>query len=107
MDQATPGNVFGGLGALRLRFDVSAIGNPDDLVVTVSFLEQGRPEAARVALGRFPATATVNAGIIKTGLTYVVRATASSTVTPDQAIATVDVPVTTPDASTELTIVIA
>ena len=107
MDQATPGNVFGGLGALRLRFDVGAIGNPDDLLVTVSFLEQGKPEAARVALGRFPATATVNAGIIKTGLTYVIRATASSMVTPDQPITTVDVPVSTPDASTERTIVIA
>jgi hypothetical protein len=104
MDQATPGNVFGGLGSLRVAFDVNAIGGPNDILVAVSFLEQGKPEASRVALGRFPATATVNAGIIKTGLPYMVRAIASSTATPDQEIGRREIAFTTPATSGEVTI---
>ena len=104
MDQGTAENVFGGLGSLRVTFDVAAIGDPNDLLVDVSVLEQGEPEASRVALGRFPATATVNAGIIRTGLTYQVRAIASLTATPDQEITRRQLDVNTPAASTEVTI---
>jgi phosphatidylserine/phosphatidylglycerophosphate/cardiolipin synthase-like enzyme len=104
MDQATEGNVFGGLGSLRVKFNVTAIGDPNDLLIAVSLLEQGKPEAARVALGRFPATATVNAGILKTGLTYQVRAIASLAATPDQEITRRQIDVNTPAASAEATI---
>jgi hypothetical protein len=101
LDGATQGNVFGGLGSLRLTFDVSAIGDPNDILVDVSVLELGKPEVARVGLGKFAATASVNAGLVKTGSTYRVRGIASLEATPGVELARQEVNVTSSGVSSQ------
>jgi len=84
LKSATPGNVYGGLGKLRLTFDLSALGNPnpDDVLVTASIKWVDGTESERVALGVHPATATVNVGVVKINQTYVVRADAALAASP-------------------------
>lgn len=100
MDQATPGNVFGGMGTLRVTFDVHTVGNPSDIVVAVSVLEDGQPESSRVTLGVFPAAGSVNAGIVQRNVTYRVRGIASLAATPNVELARKEMPVATPTADT-------
>ena len=70
------------LGKLRIGFDVSALGNAADIVVTASLIEASANESARVLLGTFPATATANAGILRIGVPYTVRASAALASSP-------------------------
>jgi phosphatidylserine/phosphatidylglycerophosphate/cardiolipin synthase-like enzyme len=86
LSAGTPETPFGGIGVLRVAFDVAALGNPGnpgDIVVEVSIIQTGQPESTRVALGTFPATATVNAGVIKIGVAYSIRARAALAATPN------------------------
>jgi phosphatidylserine/phosphatidylglycerophosphate/cardiolipin synthase-like enzyme len=82
LEAGTPETPFGGIGVLRLAFDVTALGNASDISVTVSIIQTGANESTRVPLGTFPATTTVNAGVIRIGVAYSVRATAALTATP-------------------------
>jgi len=100
MDEATAGNVFGGMGTLQLTFDVSTFGNPNDIVVTVSALEDGAPETRRVTMGVFPATGSVDAGIVRRNVTYHVRAIASLAATPNVELGRKEIPIDTPSAHT-------
>ena len=95
LSAGTPETPFGGIGVLRLAFNVAALGNPSDIIVTVSVIQTGANESTRVPLGTFPATATANAGVIRIGVGYSVRATAALAATPSTQIgqvANVDIP---------------
>jgi phosphatidylserine/phosphatidylglycerophosphate/cardiolipin synthase-like enzyme len=73
---------FGGLGTLRLLFDVSALGVPAaDVQVAVRVTTPGdAPEV--LTLGPFPANAPASIGVVRIGLTYVVRATPEAIAAP-------------------------
>lgn len=72
---------FGGLGTLRLLFDVSTLGAPADIRVAVRVTTPG--EAPQVlTLGPFPANAPANIGVVQVGSTYVVRATPEAVAAP-------------------------
>jgi phosphatidylserine/phosphatidylglycerophosphate/cardiolipin synthase-like enzyme len=95
LSAGTPETPFGGIGVLRLAFNVAALGNPSDIIVTVSVIQTGANESTRVPLGTFPATATANAGVIRIGVGYSVRATTALAATPGTQIgqvANVDIP---------------
>jgi hypothetical protein len=95
LSAGTPETPFGGIGVLRLAFNVAALGNPSDIIVIVSVIQTGANESTRVTLGTFPATATANAGVISIGVGYSVRATTALAATPGTQIgqvANVDIP---------------
>ncbi|HEX6095355.1 MAG TPA: hypothetical protein VF432_03440 [Thermoanaerobaculia bacterium] len=64
---------FGGLGTLRLVFDVSALGAPATLRVKVQMTVPDPPQVLN--LGPFPASAPAQVGLVKIGVPYIVRAT--------------------------------
>jgi hypothetical protein len=87
---------------------VSALGNPADILVALSALEDGRPESARIVLGSFPAPANVNAGVVRSGVLYRLRATAAFAAVREQPIGgPVTAAVTPNGTSTSLLITIA
>lgn len=91
LEGATEDQVFGGLGRMRITFDVSALGTAPMVVhVTVFEVvnEAGPVFAPPVVLGTFPATATVNAGVIRSGSRYVIEAKAASAEHPEVILAT-------------------
>src|SRR5690349_17652188 len=86
LEEATEDQVFGGLGRMRITFDVSAIASLGDIVVRVTVFEviheAGPIFAPPVVLGTFPANVTVNAGVIRSGSRYLVRGEAALRVDP-------------------------
>jgi phosphatidylserine/phosphatidylglycerophosphate/cardiolipin synthase-like enzyme len=78
---------FGGLGTLRLIFDVSAIGPAADIQVRVTMIVPEDPEVEgdgpqTLTLGPFPANAPARVGLVKVGVRYTVRATPEATAAP-------------------------
>lgn len=93
--EATEDQVFGGLGRLRITFDVGTLGDPALMTVRVTVFEvideAGPLFAPPVVLGTFPATATANAGVIRSGSRYVIRGEAATTTAPGIIVATREV----------------
>lgn len=78
---------FGGIGTLRLSFDVSALGVPPaDLLVTVSLIPDGSPESARVSFPARSAADLLSAGLVRIGGTYRVSAAAARAAAPGMVI---------------------
>ena len=77
LSDASTGFRYGGLGRLRFSFDVSGLGrDPADVVVRVEMREAGAAPSQQVAMGPWPATSAVDAGVLRIGTDYLVRATA-------------------------------
>lgn len=78
---------FGGLGTLRLVFDVSALGAPGTIQVRVQITVPEDPDVEGDApqvltLGPFPASAPAQVGLVRIGIPYGVRATAEAIAAP-------------------------
>jgi phosphatidylserine/phosphatidylglycerophosphate/cardiolipin synthase-like enzyme len=73
----TSGLRYGGVGRLRFVFDVSAIGaNPSTVSVRVKIGDLLLPESQHATMGPFPADTEAEAGVLRIGRDYAVRATA-------------------------------
>lgn len=64
---------FGGLGTLRLEFDVSSLGTPAEIQVRVQVTVPDPPQV--LGLGPFPADAPARVGLVRIGVKYTVSAT--------------------------------
>ena len=107
LSSATDQKQYGGLGKLRLTFDVSALGNPADILVTASIKPDIGTESQRVALGTVPASETLNVGVVKINDGYSVRADAAFVATPSTQLgARTELPVTPADFDTLVTVTI-
>lgn len=99
---------FGGLGTLRLLFDVSALGAANDIQVrveiTVPDLDPPDPPdpPQLLTLGPFPANAPARIGLVKIGVTYTLRASPELIATPGVPLASpIERPVTPTAPSSE------
>jgi phosphatidylserine/phosphatidylglycerophosphate/cardiolipin synthase-like enzyme len=98
LKDASTGFRYGGLGRLRFTFDVSGLGrDPADVVVRVEMREVGAAPSQEVAMGPWPAASTVDAGVLRIGIDYLVRATALDATSLAPIGSTPEQPVFTPD----------
>ena len=98
LKDSSTGFRYGGLGRLRFTFDVSGLGrDPDEVVVRVEMRAEGSTPSQQVALGPWPATSGVDAGVLRIGTKYLVRATALDATSLNQIGSTPEQPVFTPD----------
>ncbi|HYI10834.1 MAG TPA: hypothetical protein VEK57_17370, partial [Thermoanaerobaculia bacterium] len=79
---------FGGIGTLRLVFDVSSLGDPDDIQIRVEITvppehptdPEDIPEL--LALGPFPANTPARIGLVRIGVEYLLSVTPEATANP-------------------------
>lgn len=74
---------FGGMGKLRLNFDVSNLGDPANIIVDVGVKPAIGGEDSRIVLKKLPATSTATVGVIRIGQRYSVRAVAALASAPE------------------------
>ena len=71
--------------------------DPDEVVVRVEMRAEGSTPSQQVALGPWPATSAVDAGVLRIGTKYLVRATALDATSLNPIGSTPEQPVFTPD----------